>query len=130
MPTKLSISMSEYQLIELIRGQGEVTKGDLLGNTDYSRAKINGYIDGLIKKQYIQEIGLGEYTGGRRSHVFAINGDFGLIAGIDIGATSIDLVVTNFASRILSRCSMAASVREGPSPILSLVTEKIEMVMA
>jgi hypothetical protein len=42
----------------MIRGHGEVTKADLVGNTDYSLSKINGCIEGLIKKQYIQETAL------------------------------------------------------------------------
>ena len=130
MPMKLSISKCEYELVELIRELGEVTKADLVSNTDYSLSKINGCIEGLIKKQYIQENGLGEYTGGRRSRVFSINGSFGLVAGIDIGATSIDLVVTNFSGKTLARHSLAASVREGPRPILSLVSEKLEWLIA
>jgi glucokinase-like ROK family protein len=130
MPTKLSISPSEYELIEMIRGHGVVTKSDLVGNTPFSRSKINGCIEDLIKKEYIQESGSGEYTGGRRSRVFSINGGYGLVAGVDIGATSIDIGLTDFAGKILARCSQAASVREGPRPILSLVSEKIERLIA
>jgi glucokinase-like ROK family protein len=130
MPAKLPISKCEYELIDLIRGHGEMTKAELVTGTDFSLSKINGCIIGLIQKKYIQDIGLGDYTGGRRSRIFSINGNYGLVAGVDIGATSIDLAITDFAGKILVRHSLGASVREGPRPILSLVAERIEWMIA
>jgi len=129
MPMKLSINPSEYELIGIIRGHGEVTKADLVVNTEFSRSKINGCIDGLIRKNYIQFSGPGEYTGGRRSKVFRLNGDFGLVAGVDIGATSIDLVLANLAGKPLARTGMPANVREGPRVILDLVCDHIRRML-
>jgi len=129
MPKKLSINPREFDLIQTIRAQGEVTKADLVKNTPFSRSKINGCIHGLLKKGYIQEIGPGEYTGGRRSKTFSLNGDFGLVAGVDIGATSIDLVISDTASLPLARGSESSNVREGPRVILGRVVELISRML-
>ena len=74
-----------------------LTKGDLVSYTDYSRTKITSCINSLLQKKLMIENQASEYTGGRRSKTFSINGRLGYVAGVDIGATSIDLAVADFS---------------------------------
>jgi glucokinase-like ROK family protein len=134
MPIKLSINSNEFEIVEWIRANGgangEVTKADLVEKTAYSRSKINGCIQKLLKKGYIRETGPGEYTGGRRSKTYSLNGSFGLVAGVDIGATSIDLLLSDFAGYPLARTGEPANVREGPRLILGRAAELISRMLA
>ena len=129
LPYRLFISCSEKELFDRIRKYGELTKPELVASTDYSRTKITSSIDSLLQKKFIIENQATEYTGGRRSKTYSINGSLGYIAGVDIGATSIDLAVANFSGNILVRYSESALVREGPIKILGRVCSVLERLM-
>lgn len=126
---RLSISPLENELILLIRRYGELTKADLVDHTDYSRTKISSCIDSLVSKKIITTNGSSDYTGGRRSKTFSFNGELGLVAGIDIGATSIDVVLADFSRNIIARYGEPAIVRDGPYTILNKVTEILNKVI-
>ncbi len=125
----LNISRSEKELLDLIRAHNDLTKGDLVAYTDYSRTKISCEIDSLLQKRYIMENSATEYSGGRRSKSYSINGSLGLVAGVDIGATSIDLAIADLSCRIFMRYSEPALVREGPIKVLGRVCGLLEKLI-
>ncbi len=126
LPNRLYISRAENELLGFIRAGGEVTKADLVTLSDYSRTKITGCIESLLQKKYIIENEAKEYSGGRRSKTYSINGGLALVAGVDIGATSIDIAVADLTQKILIRYSEPALVREGPLKILGRVCTLLE----
>jgi glucokinase-like ROK family protein len=116
----------ELEVIGAIRKNGEITKGSLVSSTLYSRSKINGCIQSLLKKKFIKTSGPGDYTGGRRSLKYCLNGGLGIVAGVDIGATSIDLILADLAGQICGRYSEAGSVRVGPQAVLERICVLLE----
>ena len=130
MPTKLSVSSSEYEVIQLVKKNGAMTRADLARLTDYSRSKINGCIDALVEKEYLKGIGSGASNGGRRPRKFDINGGYGFVAGVEIGATSIELLLADLAGKTYARYDEAANVREGPEVILDRVCSLLHKMMA
>src|SRR4030042_1704755 len=128
-PNRYSISTSEKILVGLIRKYGEISISDLITFTDYSRTKITSCIDSLLNKNIIVANNITEYTGGRRSRKYSLNGDFGLVAGVDIGATSIDLGIADFSGKLLVRFSEPASVKDGPIKILGRVCSLLENLL-
>ncbi len=129
LPNRKFISHSEKELIDLVRIHGEFSKADLATFTEYSRTKITGCVDSLLDKKIIIANNTTEYTGGRRSKTFSLNGDLGLVAGVDIGATSIDLGIADFSGKILVRYSEPASVKDGPIKILGQVCSLLETML-
>ncbi|HZW04939.1 MAG TPA: ROK family protein, partial [Anaerolineaceae bacterium] len=127
---RLAVSALEKELIDVIRQRGEATKSELIIRSEYSRAKINGSIASLLKKKIIKPAGAGDYTGGRRSVKYQMNGEVGLVTGIDIGATSIDIVLADLAGKVYGRTSEPASVREGPRAVLEQVYKLLDTLMA
>ncbi len=123
------ITTSEKIVVDLIRKYGEFSKSDLVTFTDYSRTKVTCCIDSLLTKKIIEINNVTEYTGGRRSKNFSLNGDFGLVAGVDIGATSIDLGIADFSGKLLVRFSEPASVKDGPIRILGRVCSLLENLL-
>jgi len=123
------ITDSEKELIDLVRTYREFSKADLATFTEFSRTKITGCIDSLLNKKILIANDSTEYTGGRRSKTFSLNADLGLVAGVDIGATSIDLCIADFSGKILVRYSEPASVREGPIKILGHTCSLLEKMM-
>jgi glucokinase-like ROK family protein len=129
LPNRNFISSSEKILVDLVRKYGEISISDLITITDFSRTKITSCIDSLQNKNIIIANNGTEYTGGRRSKKYSLNGDFGLVAGIDIGATSIDLGIADFSGKLLVRYSEPASVKEGPIRILGRVCSQLEKLL-
>lgn len=129
LPNRNFITSSEKNLIELIRKYGEFTKADFVTYTDYSRTKITTCIDSLLSKKIIVPNKATEYSGGRRSKTFGLNGKLGLLAGIDIGATSIDLGIADFSGKLLARYAEPASVKDGPIKILGRVCSLLENML-
>jgi glucokinase-like ROK family protein len=124
-----SITDSEKSLIDLVRKYGEFSKSDLVTFTDFSRTKINSCIDSLLNKNIIVANTDTEYTGGRRSKKYHLNGSYGLVAGVDIGATSIDLGIADFSGELLVRYSEPSSVKDGPIIVLGRVCSLMEKML-
>lgn len=121
LPNRNFITISEKKLVDLVRKHGETTKASLVYYTDYSRTKITGCIDSLLNKRILVANSNTEYSGGRRSKTFSLNGSLALVAGADIGATSIDLGIADFSGKLIARYAETASVRDGPIKILGRV---------
>lgn len=100
-----------------------VSRAQLTGGLDHSRGKISTEVGRLIEKGLLSEEGFAESEGGRRSSLLSIPYSAGLIAAVDVGATSIDVALTILASEIVSHMSEPADVRFGPQPILERVKE-------
>lgn len=129
LPNRNFINYSEKELVDLIRKCGESSKADLAASTGYSRTKITSSIDSLLVKRILTVNNSTEYSGGRRSKTFSLNGKLGLVAGVDIGATSIDLGISDFSGRLLVRASEPALVKDGPIKILGRVCSLLEKML-
>ena len=127
LPNRYYISNTEKILVDLIRKYDEISISELISITDYSRTKITSCIDSLLDKNIIIANNVTEYTGGRRSRNYSLNGNFGLVAGVDIGATSIDLGIADLSGKLLVRYSEPASVKDGPIKVLGRVCSLLEI---
>ena len=58
-----------------------------------------------------------------------MNGNFGLIAGVDIGATSVDLGIADFSNKLNARYSEPISVKDGPIRVLGRVCSLLEKML-
>jgi glucokinase-like ROK family protein len=129
LPNRNFITLSEKNLIDLIRKYSELTIADFVTQTDYSRTKITSCIDSLLDKRIIAANKDTEYSGGRRSKTFRLNGDLGLVAGLDIGATSIDLSIADFSGKVLVRHAEVISVMDGPIKVLGRACSLLEKML-
>ena len=129
LPNRNFITNSEKELIDLVRKYGEFSKADLVAFTDYSRTKITSCIQSLLNKKILITNNITEYSGGRRSKTFSLNGNLGLVAGVDIGATSIDLAIADFSGKSLVRYSEPATVKDGPIKILGRACSLLEKML-
>jgi len=129
LPNRNFITDFEKELIDLVRRYGEFSKADLVSFTEYSRTKITSCVDSLLNKKIIIANNATEYTGGRRSKTFSLNGNLGLVAGVDIGATSVDLGIADFSGKLLVRYAEALSVREGPIKVLGQACSLLEKML-
>ncbi len=133
LPLRAPILMNpaEAEVIRALRRQGKISRTEISNITGWSKAKTSQEIRSLVEKNYLVEVGKGMSQGGRRPGLLRINDRLGYLVGLDIGATSIDMALTDVAGKILQRRSSPADVRQPPDEFLSRCSELIlEMVNA
>ena len=115
----------QARLLRLLRDTGPRSRAELGEAVHLSRSKVAVELDRLTDLGLVQGQGLAASRGGRRSHVVALADDL-RFAGIDIGATSIDVGVTDGALRLLAHASAESDVRRGPGPVLDQALDLLE----
>jgi glucokinase-like ROK family protein len=121
----LSFNPLELGVIQAVRQNGYLSRTDLSERLKYSRASLTPIFTRLVSLGILTEVGQGKSGGGRPPIMLGINGSLGYAAGVDIGATSIDIALADFTGQILERCSEQADVRIGPKQLLSRVKENL-----
>lgn len=120
----------EKEVVDEMRQHDLLSRTDLARLTGFSRAKITPVVSKLVHTGILTEVGDGLSQGGRRPSMLSFNKSLGYVAGVDMGATSLDIALADFGGQIIERHSEPADVRDGPNPILSrvrtLVTDMLE----
>ena len=96
----------------------------------FSKSKANALIAGLVEQGVLAEAGLQPSSGGRRAENLQLSDSLGVLLGIDIGATSLDLAVLGPDLRPLARHAEAADVRQGPGVVLARVRVLLRDLLA
>ena len=86
-----------------------------------TRSAISSIIDDLKEMGLVDEIEIGPTTGGRRPILLAINPRYGYVVGIDMGATHLGLVVTDYSAHVLEEIEHPFSVTDGPKNCLNQI---------
>ena len=110
-------NVHQEQLLRLLRDEGSRSRAELGDVVRLSRSKLAVEIDRLVELGLIEPAGLAASRGGRRSSIVRLSPRLRVV-GIDIGATSIDVAVTNGELEILGHAAMPCNVREGPDVVL------------
>ncbi|GAA2882820.1 ROK family transcriptional regulator [Streptosporangium fragile] len=103
------------------RARSRAELGDVIR---LSRSKLNLELDRLIELRLAEQAGLAASRGGRRSGMVRLASGL-RFAGIDIGATSLDVAVTDGELEILGHVSEPCDVRDGPVAVLDKAMEMI-----
>lgn len=114
---------SEAQVTRAVRRQGALSRTDLAEITGYSRAKMTAVVNGLIERGILTEVGDAPSEGGRRPRLLHFSTSLGVVAGIDLGATSVDVSIADFSGTILEHYTEPADVRDGPQIVIQRITE-------
>ena len=129
--TPILLSSAEMEVIRALRRQGSISRTDVANITGWSKAKATQEIRRLIEQGYLVEKGEGASKGGRKPRLLYINNELGYIAGVDIGATSVDLALADVCGKILQRRSEPADVRQLPEIVFGRCVELLwEMAAA
>jgi glucokinase-like ROK family protein len=119
----------QARLLRLLRDEGPRSRAELGDAVDLSRSKLAVEIDRLIERGLADTPGLAASRGGRRSSIVRIAGNIRFL-GIDIGATSIDVAVTDGELRVLSHVSEPMDIRRGPEVVIERALELVSKLRA
>jgi glucokinase-like ROK family protein len=114
-------NVHQATLLRLLRDGGR-SRAELGDDVDLSRSKLNLELDQLIEMGLVEQAGLAASRGGRRSGMVRLSPHIRFV-GIDIGATSVDVAVTNGELDVLGHVSEPCEVRAGPAVVLDRAME-------
>ncbi|HET9588036.1 MAG TPA: ROK family transcriptional regulator, partial [Anaerolineales bacterium] len=119
----ISVNAAEVEIMRALRRQGRISRGEISHITGWSKAKTSQEIRSLVNKGYLVETGEGASQGGRKPRLLRINNQLGYVAGIDIGATSLDIALADVTGSIVQRRSEATDVKLDPETVLGRCSE-------
>jgi glucokinase-like ROK family protein len=112
----------QARLLGLLRDDGPKSRAELGDVVELSRSKLAVELDRLIDLGLIESAGLAASRGGRRSGIVRLSSRLRFV-GLDIGATSIDVAVTNGEMEILGHVGEPCDIRQGPTIVLDRALE-------
>lgn len=89
-------------IFDVIKKRGAISRTEISRITNISRSTIGNYVDYLLEKKLIAEIGHDTSTGGRRARLLSINPDYGPSLGIEIGGDNIKWIITTAGGNIIN----------------------------
>lgn len=110
----------QARLLRLLRDQGSNSRAQLGDQVELSRSKLAVEVDRLLETGLIVADGLAASRGGRRSHNIRLAPELRFLC-VDIGATSVDVAVTNAELEVLAQLTQPLDVREGPVAVFEQV---------
>lgn len=119
----------QAQLLRLLRGNGPYSRAELGEAVRLSRSKLANELDRLIEQGFVESGGFAASRGGRRSSIVRLSDNI-RFAGIDIGATSVDVAVTNGELEVIGHRSAAIGVHQGPSAVLDVALDLLGKLRA
>lgn len=125
----LSLSTVEAGTVAAIRKGGPLSRSVLQDTLGTSRANVTAAVTRLLEIQVLQDAGVGVSQGGRPPQLYGVNGRLGFIAGVDVGATSVDLALADFNGRILARHAEPADVGDDPTDLLGHIADLIDALL-
>ncbi len=110
------------RILRLLRDEGPVSRAELGDRLELTRPRLLAEVERLVAAGLIAEAGMAASRGGRRSTLVEISPRL-RFAAVDLGASSIDIEVTNGRLEPLAAYREPADIRTGPKVILQRVNE-------
>jgi glucokinase-like ROK family protein len=124
------LSASEMEMLQTVFWSASSSRHTLASRLDCSRSKANALAAGLIEQGLLVETGLQPSSGGRRPETLQLAQGLGVLIGVDLGATSLDVAVMKPDLTVLARHGEDADVRAGPGLVLARVRELTRELLA
>jgi glucokinase-like ROK family protein len=116
-------------VLEAVRlGHGR-SRAEIVQYTGLSRGVVAQRLSELAVGGLVVDTELSESTGGRPPRRLHFRGEAGTLLVADVGATSIDVALTDLAGTILALREEAADVADGPDAVLGRVEELFDELL-
>ena len=100
-----------------------VSRSEMMEALGVSRSKISLEVGRLVESGLLVEDGLAESDGGRRSSLLRIPRSAGLMAAVDLGASSTDVALADLGGELVAHSGTPADIKDGPRAVLGCAKE-------
>ncbi|MFJ2651514.1 ROK family protein [Streptomyces sp. NPDC087420] len=108
--------------MSLLRDNGPLSRAQLADRVEVPRPRLLAELDRMVTAGRVLEAGPAASRGGRRSTLVQLAPGL-RFAAVDLGASSIDIEITDGGLEPVASCSEEADIRSGPVAVLNRVSE-------
>ncbi|WP_433306064.1 ROK family transcriptional regulator [Actinoplanes sp. CA-030573] len=113
-----------------IRGRPGVTQPMLTDQVGWGRSVVASRIAELESAGLVTTAGVGPSTGGRAPRQLRLRAESGLVVGVGIGATRMEVGVADLSGRLLARSEEQIEVGDGPETVLGHAEKVVDELLA
>jgi len=124
-----SVTLPE-SLLDLIRARGTATRAELVDETRWGRTVLTQRLGELMEIGLVSDAGTGRSTGGRAPREVRFRREAAAVVGVNLGATSIEMAVTDLAGEPVATYEEEWDIARGPEETLDRVTALVEQIVA
>jgi glucokinase-like ROK family protein len=129
-PTKNVKNLNKHAVVDLIRfTAGGISRIEISRQMNLTRAAITTIVSDLQSAGLVREVE-SHYPSGRRPIVLEINPDRGYVVGVDLGATHVTILVTDFLARVVRELDAPLDIHDGPQVCLPQVETLVHQALA
>jgi glucokinase-like ROK family protein len=123
-------NFNKRMILDLIRFTAEgISRAELARQMYLTRSAISCIVDDLNRLGLIDEIRMGNTTGGRRPIMLSINPNYRHVVGIDMGVTHLGIILTDFSAHVLEEIEQPFSVADGPMSCLRQIDHHLDELL-
>lgn len=122
--------MNRSLVLNTIRREGPLSRTRLTELCGLSVGAVSTITNDLLEKNWILEIGEGDYTGGRRQVMLKLNPGAGIVVGLKLMEKRVVGAVTDLESRVLYYVERDIDTQHDPRAIARTLVDVIETMLA
>ena len=120
-----ALSAGEMTLLDRIFWSSGISREALATGTNVSKTRANAAVAGMLEQGLLEATGQLVPTGGRRAGTLRLSRGLGVLIGVAMGATGLEVGVLTPDLTLLAHHSEPADVRDGPAVVMSRVRKLI-----
>jgi glucokinase-like ROK family protein len=115
------LSANEMTLLDHVFWSSAISREALATGSAFSKSRANAAVAGMLEQGVLEATGEQVATGGRRAETLRLSRGLGVLLGVALGATGLEVAVLAPDLALLAHHSEPADVRDGPAIVLSRV---------
>jgi len=117
-------------VLRAVRSNRGITQPMLIEQVGWGRSVVATRIAELEAAGLVTTAGVGPSTGGRAPRQLRLRSESGLVAGIGIGATRMEVGVADLSGRLIARAEDPIEVADGPEAVLGHAEKVLDGLLA
>jgi glucokinase-like ROK family protein len=120
-------SLNKHTVLDLIRfTPGGISRAELAQRMELSRAAMTAIVNDLLESDVVHETESRGGQSGRPPIILEINAVRGRAVGIDMGASHLSIVLTDFGAQVIDEIEVPFKVSDGPELCISQANNLME----
>lgn len=112
-------NFNKHAALDLIRfTPGGISRAELAQRMGLTRAAVTAIVNDLLESGTIREAESRTVSSGRPPIILEINPQRGYVAGLDMGATHLSIIIANFAAHVIDEREIPLEIARGPKACL------------
>ena len=123
--------VNKHAALDLIRfTPGGISRVALAQRLALTRAAVTSIVNDLIKTNLIRETKTRAPSNGRPPIILEINEERGYVAGVDMGASHLTVIIANFGAQVLAEKEQPFKIADGPAECIRQADEALRSLLS